>query len=98
MNCASTFLRTPFLQNATGGCSCKSLQLYQHKTSPRVFFVNFVKFFGTCFDALLEFSKKIFAKYLSPDRCFVKTNTINCDDNDDDDMRFPNTRAFAFSR
>ena len=25
----------------------------------------------------------MFAKYLSADSCFVKTNTINCDDNDD---------------
>ena len=24
----------------------------------------------------------MFAKYLSADGCFVKTNTINCDDND----------------
>ena len=28
VNFASTFLLTPFLQNASGGCSCKSLQLY----------------------------------------------------------------------
>ena len=27
--------------------------------------------------------EKMFAKYLSADGCFVKTNTINCDDNDD---------------
>ena len=54
-------------------------------------------------DGLLEFSKspqkywqKIFAKYLSADGCFVKTNTINCDDNDN--AMFPNTRAFAFTR
>ena len=26
--------------------------------------------------------EKIFAKYLSADGCFVKTNAINCDDND----------------
>ena len=38
----------------------------------------------------------IFAKYLSADDCFVKTNTINCDDNDN--AMFPNTRAFAFTR
>ena len=24
----------------------------------------------------------MFAKYLSADGCFVKTNTVNCDDND----------------
>ena len=41
-------------------------------------------------------SEKIFAKYLSPDDCFVKTNTINCDDNDK--AMFPNTKAFAFTR
>ena len=38
----------------------------------------------------------MFAKYLSADGCFVKTNTINCDDNDN--AMFPNTRAFAFTR
>ena len=66
-------------------------------------FVNFLKLFETYFDALLEFSKssqkywrKKFAKYLSADGCFVKTNTINCDDNDN--AMFPNTRAFAFTR
>ena len=36
------------------------------------------------------------AKYLSADGCFVKTNTINCDDNDN--AMFPNTRTFAFTR
>ena len=53
-------------------------------------FVNFLKLFETYFDALLEFSKssqkywrKKFAKYLSADGCFVKTNISNCDDNDD---------------
>ena len=34
--------------------------------------------------------EKIFAKYLSADSCFVKTNTINCDDNDN--AMFPNTK------
>ena len=38
----------------------------------------------------------MFAKYLSADGCFVKTNTINCDDNDS--AMFRNTRAFAFTR
>ena len=50
-------------------------------------FVNFPKLFGTYFDALLEFYKntgeKSLLKYLSADDCFVKTNTINCDDNND---------------
>ena len=41
--------------------------------------------------------EKIFAKYLSADGCFVKTNAINCDVNNDNAM-FPNTRAFAFTR
>ena len=40
--------------------------------------------------------EKIFAEYLSADGCFVKTNTINCDDNDS--AMFRNTRAFAFTR
>ena len=55
------------------------------------------------FDALLEFSKsskntgeKIFAKYLSADGCFVKTNTVKCDNHDN--AMFPNTRIFAFTR
>ena len=43
------FLRTPFLQNASGGCFCKSLQLYLNKTSSQVFFVNFLKNFRTFF-------------------------------------------------
>ena len=40
--------------------------------------------------------EEIFAKYLSADGCFVKTNTTNCDDNDN--AMFPNSRAFAFTR
>ena len=63
-------------------------------------FVNFLKLFRTHFDALLKVhkntGKKIFHKYLSPDGCFVKTDTINC--GDDDNAMFPNTRAFAFTR
>ena len=66
-------------------------------------FVKFVKLFRTYFDALLEFSKSsqkfwriVFAKYLSADGCFAKTNTINCDDNGN--AMFPITRAFAFTR
>ena len=38
----------------------------------------------------------MFAKYLSTGGCFVKTNTINCDDNDN--TVFPNASAFAFTR
>ena len=38
--------------------------------------------------------EKIFANYLSADGCFVKTNIINYDDNDN--AMFPNTRTFAF--
>ena len=40
--------------------------------------------------------EKIFAKYLSADGCFLKTNTINRDYNDS--AMFPNTRVFAFTR
>ena len=40
--------------------------------------------------------EKLFARYLSTDGCFVKTETINCDDNDN--AMFPNTRTFAFTR
>ena len=40
--------------------------------------------------------EKIFAKYLSTDGCFVKTDTINCEDNHN--AMFPNTWAFAFTR
>ena len=38
----------------------------------------------------------MFAKYFSADGCFVKTNTINCGDNDN--AMFPNSRAFTFTR
>ena len=50
MNFANTFLGTPFLQNASGGCSCKSLQLFRHSR----IFVKFLKLFGMYFDALLQ--------------------------------------------
>ena len=55
------------------------------------FFVNFLKIFGTYFDALQEFSQKfskslqrvykntaeeMFAKYLSADGCFVKATIL----------------------
>ena len=53
-------------------------------------FVNFLKLFGTYFDVLLEFSeslqryqRKKFAKCLSANGCFVKTNTFNFHDHDD---------------
>ena len=66
-------------------------------------FVKFLKLLGTYFDPLLDFLKihkntgeKIFAKYLPANGCFVKTNTINCDDNGN--TMFPNTRAFACTR
>ena len=49
---------------------------------------NFLKVYNST-------GEKIFAKYLSTDGCFVKTNTINCDDNDT--AMFPNTRVFAFT-
>ena len=37
--------------------------------------------------------EQILAKNLSPDGCFVKTNTINSDDNDN--AMFPNAMAFV---
>ena len=40
--------------------------------------------------------EKLFARYLSTDGCFVKTETINCNDNDN--AMFPNTRTLAFTR
>ena len=46
-----------FLQNASGGCSCKSLNFTNIRLCHGWFFVNFLKLFGTYFDALLEFSK-----------------------------------------
>ena len=53
-----------------------------------------------CCQNFLKFHKntgeKISAKYLSAGDCFVKTNTINCDDNDN--AMFPNTSPFAFTR
>ena len=52
--------------------------------------MNVEKLFGTYFDVLIEFSKSLqkywqkrFAKCLSANGCFVKTNTVNLDDNDD---------------
>ena len=62
------------------------------------FLANFLKLFGMHFDALLEFSKssqntgkKIFAKYLSANGCFVKTNTILT-------LMLTATLSFAFSK
>ena len=65
----------------------------------KTYFDARIRHFKTYFDALLvdnNTGKKIFAKYLSADGCFVKTNTINCDDNDN--AMFPITRGFAFTR
>ena len=52
--------------------------------------MNVLKLFGTYFNVLIEFSKSLqkywqkrFAKRLSANGCFVKTNTVNFDDNDD---------------
>ena len=45
----------------------------------------------------LKVHKNTGEKYLSADGCFVKTNTINCDDNDDA-ICFLNIRAFTFTR
>ena len=68
----------------------KACNFINIRLSRECFFVNFLKPFGTYFDALLEFSKslhkntgeKIIAKYLSAGGWSVKTNTINCDDKD----------------
>ena len=51
--------KNTFLQNASSGCSSKSLQFYFTNIRLRhgCFFVNFLKLFGTHFDALLEFAK-----------------------------------------
>ena len=38
--------------------------------------------------------EKIFNKYLSEDGCFVKTSTINCDDNDN--AMFSNTNNIEY--
>ena len=67
------------------------------------FCVKFLKRSRTYFDTLLEFSKTS-QKYWRKNICYIflfgwlfrKTNTINCDDNDD--AMFPNTRVFAFTR
>ena len=103
MNFANTFLNTPFYRTHPVVAPVKACNFTNIRLHHGCIFVNFLKLFETYFDALLEFSEssqkywpKIFAKYLSADGCFVKTNTINCDDNDN--AMFPNTRAFAFTR
>ena len=90
MNFANTFLRTPFYRTHPVAAPVKACNFTNIRLQHGWFFVNLLKLFGTYFDALLEFSKssqkywrKKFAKYLSADGCFVKTITINCDDNDD---------------
>ena len=103
MNFANTFLRTPFYRTHPVVAPVKACNFTNIRLHHGCIFVNFLKLFETYFDALLEFSKssqkywrKKFAKYLSADGCFVKTNTINCDDNDN--AMFPNTRTFVFTR
>ena len=90
MDFANTFLRTPFYRTHLVAASVKVFNFINIRLRHGWFFVNFLKLFGTYFDALPEFSKSLlkywrkkFAKYLSADVCFVKTDTINCDDNDD---------------
>ena len=95
----------PFLQNVSGVCSCRSLQLYEHKDfNAGVFLWTFLNFSERILMSCESFlkvhkntGKKIFAKYLSADGCFIKTNTINCDDNNNTYL-FPSTGAFAFTR
>ena len=84
MNFANTYLRTPFYSTHPVACNFANVILH------RWFFVNFLKLFGTYFDGLLEFSKssqkywrKKFVEYLTADCCFIKTNVINYDDNND---------------
>ena len=102
MNFANTFLRTPFYRTHPVVAPVKACNFTNIRLHHGCIFVNFLKLSETYFDAPLEFSKssqkywRIFAKYLSADGCFVKTNTINCDDNEN--AMFPNTRAFAFTR
>ena len=91
MNFANTFLRTPLHGMHPVAAPAKARNFTNIGLRHGWFFVNFLKLFGTYFDALLEFSKssqkywrKKFAKYLSADGSFVTTNTINCNDNDDD--------------
>ena len=80
MNFANTFLRTPFDRKHPVAAPVKACNFTNIRLQHGWLFV------GTYFDALLEFSKsywrKKFAKYLPADGCFVKTNTIKCDDND----------------
>ena len=78
---------------------CSSKQVSGLTPILKTYFDARIRHFKTYFDALLvdnNTGKKIFAKYLSADGCFVKTNTINCDDNDN--AMFPITRGFAFTR
>ena len=89
MNFASTFLRTPFYRTHPAAAPVRACNFTNIRVQHGWFFLNFLKLFGTYFDALLEFSKssqkywrKKFAKYLFADGCFVKSNTFNCDDND----------------
>ena len=90
VNFANIFLRTPFYRTHPVAAPVKPCNFTNTRLRNGSFFVNVLKLFGTYFDVLLEFSKisqkycrKKFAKYLSADGCFLKTNTINFDDNDD---------------
>ena len=66
--------------------------------------MNVLKLFGTYFDVLIESSKSLqkywqkkFAKCLSPNGCFVKTNTVNFDDNDDATCLRVTATCYAFT-
>ena len=85
MNFANTFLRTPFNRTHLVAAPVKAGNFTNIRLWHGWFFVNVLKLFETYFDALLEFSensqKYWQKKYLSADGCFVKTNTINFNNN-----------------
>ena len=91
MDFANTFLKTPFHRTHLVAAPVKACNFTSIRLRHRWFFVNNPKRFWTYLDALLEFSKSSqkdwqkFPKYLSADGCSVKTNTTNCDDNNDAD-------------
>ena len=83
MNFANTFFyRTHPVVASVKACNFTNIRLCHG-----FIFVNFLKLFGTYFDAPLEFSKSS-QKYWRKNIC--------CDDSDN--AIFPNTRAFAFTR
>ena len=76
MNFANTFLRTPFYRTHPVAAPVKACNFTNIR--PNVFWCA-ARYF---LKVHKKTGEKMFAKYLSADGCFVKTNTINCDDND----------------